>query len=200
MLMRCEARLVALWDQGEINSLIHFDGSMDGHLEDWMCRFYSDNIKRSDWVLASHRAHYIARLHAFTEDELVASCLRGRSMFNYAPRFIQSAIVGGLCGIAAGIAMSIKRRGGSEKVWMFGGDGMEDQGQFYEAVRLVDGRDLPCMFVILDNNRQCGVSKEQRKVRSFDWPSCVVRCSYTARWPHAGTNSRPNLKSQEPPK
>lgn len=206
-----EQRLVDYWDQGEINSLCHFDGSTDGELEIYLCRLFEHAIGVDDWVLCSHRGHY---LYLLKEDkrrtaqgrdymepayDLERAVLAGRSMFLYAPRFIQSAIVAGLCGTAAGLALAIQQRGTGGHVWHFGSDGCEDQGAFYEAVRFVDGRQLPCSFIILDNDRQCGVSKEQRQVRDFAWPSCVVRHRYTPKYPHAGSGGpKFNFKSQTP--
>lgn len=211
-----EDRLVALWNDGQINSLCHFSGSTDGAYEAWLCRLFADAIKPGDWVLCSHRAHFHFLLYIYwnarrvdnvsdesafaTADHLLTSLVKeGRSMFLYGPRFIQSAIVAGLCGVAAGLALSIKQRCGTETVWHFGGDGCEDQGSFYEAVRFVDGRDLPCRFIIEDNGRHCGVTKEHRRVRDIAWPSCVIRHKFTSRFPHAGTEKRPSLKSQESP-
>jgi len=200
-LIAAEDRLVKLWNDGEVNSLTHFSGSVDGRYEEWLCKLFS-TMGPNDWVLCSHRAHYHKILHDDkngADFNVLADVKAGRSMFMYGPRFIQSAIVAGLCGVAAGIAMSIKKRGGNEHVWHFGGDGCEDQGAFYEAVRLVDGHNLPCTFIIEDNHRQCGVSKTERKVRNIAWPDCVVRHCYEPKYPHAGTDVRPNLKSQEPP-
>lgn len=204
---------MAHWEDGNINSLIHFAGSTNGEYEAWLCRLFEHAIGPDDWVLCSHRAHF--HYHLYMEAQLrrsgspipyeesaallVNQVLAGRSMFLYSERFIQSAIVGGLCGVAAGLAMSIKARGGSNHVWLFCGDGCEDQGSLYEAVRMVYGRNLPCTFLIEDNNRQCGVSKQDRKVNSFPWPSCVVRHEYEPKYSHAGNDTRPPLKSQDPP-
>lgn len=197
-----EDRLVAYWEAGDINSLIHFAGSTDLEYEAWLCRLFEHAIGSEDWVLCSHRAHFHKLLYddmMGNDLNLIHDVLAGRSMFMYGKRFIQSAIVGGLCGVAAGLAMSIKAQGGTNRVWLFGGDGMEDQGSFYEAVRLVDGRGLPCTFLIEDNNRQCGVSKQDRQVKDFPWPACVVQHCYTPKYPHAGSDTRPPLKSQHPP-
>lgn len=204
-LTAAEDRLVALWNDGQINSLTHFSGSTDRHYEAWLCRLFAEAIKPGDWVLCSHRAHFHYLLYCemmrmdVPETRLIGHVLEGRSMFLYESRFIQSAIVAGLCGVAAGLALSIQQRGGKETVWHFGGDGCEDQGGFYEAVRFVDGRNLPCRFIIEDNSRQCGVSKADRQVRDMQWPSCVIRHRYSPKYPHAGTEARPVLKSQQPP-
>lgn len=194
-LILTENRIARLWDAGDIPSLLHLAGSVDGVYEQWLCDFFEENVMPGDWVLCSHRAHYHAQLHGMSADDLVANVLAGKSMFLYGPRFIQSAIVAGVASIAAGLALSIQIRDGKERVFCFGGDGMEDHGHFAEAVRFVHGRKLPCVFVIEDNNSSCGVTKEQRGAPlNWDWPECVVRHRYTPKWPHAGTGNRPELK------
>lgn len=192
-LIATEDQIRELWQAGEINSLLHLDGSVDGIYEEWLCDFFRENIKPTDWVLASHRCHYVYQLHGWTD--LVEKVKAGKSMFLYGPRFLCSAIVAGTASIAAGLALSIQQRGGEERVWCFVGDGAEDHGHFYEAVRLTLGRNLPLTFIITDNNSSCGVTKDQRGSPSYwKWPSCVIRHSYQPKYPHAGTGVRPTLK------
>lgn len=215
-LTETENRLVKLWEEGSINSLIHFAGSTDLEYEKWLCRLFEHAIKPTDWICASHRAHYAFHLHRYwtlkadgatdesayeqSAQELVDSCLDGRSMFNYTPRFIQSAIVAGLCGVAAGIALSIKVRGGSERVWAFNGDGAACQGAFWEAAMFVEQEGLPCSFLVESNSRQCGVPMDNgiRKNLARNL-KCVTWHEYSPAWPHAGNDTRPPLKSQSPP-
>ena len=60
-------------------------------------------------------------------------------MFDRERNFYVSAIIGGPVGIAVGIAWALKRKGSSQRVYCFLGDGTEDTGHFAEAVRYVDG-------------------------------------------------------------
>lgn len=189
-LLATEAEIERLWNEGELPFLTHLAGGN----EQFLCDFFQSNIKPTDFVLASHRCHFHYLLHGGLN--LVEKVKAGKSMFLYAPRFLNSAIVAGTCGIAAGLALSIQRRGGSERVWCFVGDGATEQGGFYEAVRFVEGRDLPVTFIVEDNNSSCGVTKEQRGIKSFQWPACVVEYRYAPTHPHAGNGSRPVLKQQ----
>lgn len=184
-----EEEIRALWEQGEIPYLTHLAGGNEKELID----IFRD-IKPTDWVFASHRAHFHYTLHGHTD--LVEQVRTGKSMFLFGPRFIASAIVAGTACIAAGMALSIKLRGGSEWVYCFVGDGAEDQGHFYEAVWFVHERQLPCVFVVEDNDSSCGVTREQRRGSDWPrpWPSCVRRYHYKPTWPHAGSNVRPQLK------
>jgi len=197
-LIETENEIARLWNDGQINSLLHLAGSVDGAYEQWLVDFFNANIKPTDWVLCSHRAHFHFQLHDGTD--LIEKILKGKSMFCYGPRFIQSAIVAGTCSIAAGLALAIQQRGGSERVWNFVGDGAEDHGHFAEAVRLAHGRKLPLTFIIEDNNSSCGVTKEQRgSPDDWQWPDCVIRYRYTPKWPHAGTGQPMTLKSTVKP-
>jgi deoxyxylulose-5-phosphate synthase len=74
-------------------------------------------------------------------------------------------------------------------VWCFLGDGAEDEGHLYEAARYVDGWELPCKFIIEDNDRSVNAPKAVRwgKSDKGKQPDCVWRYSYTPTWPHGGT-------------
>jgi hypothetical protein len=115
--------------------------------------------------------------------------LNGRSMFLYdrEKNLFCTAIIGGSPSIAAGIAWQLKKSGSDKKVWCFVGDGTEDTGHFFEAVRYVDGFDLPCTFIIEDNNRSVETPKEERwgKATHPGWPECVLRYQYDITFPHA---------------
>lgn len=193
-LTNTEAEIAQAWNDGEINALTHFSGGN----EEWLCKFFEENIKPTDWVFVSHRAHFHFLLHG--GKDLLEKVKAGKSMFLYTDRFIQSAIVAGNCCIAAGVALSIQKRGGAEKVFCFLGDGAEDEGHFYEAVRFSHEKRLPIKFIIEDNNSSCGVTKEQRGSPWWGWSCvpCVIRHEYKMTYPHAGTMIRPKLKSQTP--
>lgn len=187
-LRQAEAEVAQLWNDGEISAMCHLGGGN----EQWLCDFFHANIKLADWVFASHRSHFHYLLHGGVN--LAEKVKNGKSMFLYGPRFICSAIVAGTASIAAGLAASIMRRGGSERVWCFVGDGASEEGNFYEAVRWADGVGLPVTFVIEDNDSSCGVTKAKRGIRPFPWPACVIVHPYTLTWPHTGTGVRPKLK------
>ena len=197
-LIDTEEKIRSHWEAGDINSLLHLEGSVDGSFERWLCDFFHSNVKPGDWILASHRAHFVYQLAGHTN--LVEKVLAGKSMFLYGPRFVCSAIVAGTASIAVGLAMSIQRRGGTERVWNFIGDGGAFHGHFMEAVAATHAMKLPLTHIITDNDSSCGVSKERRgSPVDWVWPDCVQTVKYTPRWPHAGSNTRPNLKSQTPP-
>lgn len=194
-LIETEEEIARLWDEGDLPFLTHLAGAIDGEYEKWLCRYFEEHVKPTDWCLASHRCHYHYQLHGGTD--LVEKVLSGKSMFLHGPRFLSSAIVAGTCSIAAGLGLAIKNRGGSERVWNFVGDGCEDHGHFAEAVRFVHARQLPVTFCIEDNDSSCGVTKKERgSPEDWVWPDCVIRIKYHPKFPHAGTGVRPQLKWQ----
>ena len=149
-LISFEDRIGELYLDNKLPFLFHLSGGNETQLIDIF-----ENIKEGDYVISNHRSHYHALLHGIPPETVEDRILNGRSMFIYdrERNFFCSAIIGGTPAIAAGIAWALKRKGSSQRVWCFIGDGTEDSGHTYEAVRYVDGFDLPCTFVIENNNR-----------------------------------------------
>lgn len=197
-LTKTEDEIAALWNAGELPYLTHLEGSKDVRYEQFMCNFFHSNVKPTDWILASHRCHFAYALHGGTD--LVEQVKRGRSMFLYREKFLNSAIVAGVAPIAVGLALSIKARGGTEHVFAFGGDGCENHGHWQEAVVYSWQKDLPLTWVITDNDSSCGVSKVQRNGSDLlmQWPNNVIRVTYEPKFPHAGSGTPMTLKKKEP--
>ena len=190
-LIRFEQRIKALFAEGELPFLVHLSGGNEQHL---MTIFRE--IRAEDWVFSNHRSHYHALLHGIPADEVEAAICRGDSMFVFSRqrRFFTSSILAGTCCIACGVALEIKERGGKERVWCFVGDGAEDNGHFYEAVRFAEGRNLPIKFVIEDNDRQVDTDHATRwgTNQRFGWEtSKVIRYHYAPTFPHGGAGLPP---------
>lgn len=212
-LIATEEEIRALWEAGELPYLIHLQGGNEKEIIEIF-----EQTKPGDWIFASHRCHYTYALHVYHElrsssqmtelecwqeasRNLIDKVKSGASMFLYAPRFVCSAIVAGTASIAAGMALAIKRRGGSELVYSFIGDAGAEEGHFLEAVQFSWWHQLPVHFYIEDNCSSCGVTKDQRRNGSkWDWqfPPNVTRYHYTPTFPHAGSWVRPQLKWKAP--
>jgi TPP-dependent pyruvate/acetoin dehydrogenase alpha subunit len=189
-LIAFEQRIVHRFEAGELPFLVHFCGGN----EDELLGIFRE-VKEGDWIFASHRCHYEALLAGIPAEKVERLICEGSSMFIFdrERRFVSSSILAGTCAMAAGVAHAIAERGGSERVFCFLGDGAEDNGHFAEAVRFVTARDLPCTFVIADNDRQVDTSYAERW-GSHDrmlWGPKVRRYAYTPTFPHAGRGPGP---------
>jgi len=183
-------------DAGRLPFAIHLPGGNEEQLIDIF-----SNIDENDYVLSTHRNWYHALLHGLDPDEVENKILNARSMFMFDRKknFYVSAIIGGTPGIAVGIAWALKRKNSKQKVWCFIGDGIEDTGHFAEAVRYVDGFDLPCVFVIEDDGMAVETSKKHRwgTDKDLDWPPCVIRYHYSKTRPHIRTGNFADLKTMK---
>lgn len=187
-LIAFEERVRQKWEAGELPYLLHLQGGEEGIMLDIFRR-----VKSGDWFFGSHRSHYLALLCGLSEEHVESEICAGRSMFLYSreKNLYVSAILGGTCGIAVGVAVAIKERGGSETVWHFCGDGAEESGHFAEAVAYAQGHELPIRFIVLDNDRQVDTDKKTRRGNfQMQWPPCVERYEYKSKFPHAGSGCR----------
>lgn len=193
-LISFERSIVDLYKDNKLPFLFHLSGGN----EDQLIEIFKE-IKEGDYVLSTHRNHYHALLHGIPADTLRERIINGRSMFIYDRKrnFFTSAIIGGTVAIAAGIALALKKKGSSQKVWCFIGDGTEDNGHLFEAARYVQGFDLPCTYIIEDNNRSVTTTSDERwgKARNPVWSfKCVRKYVYDITWPHARTEDMIDLK------
>lgn len=184
-LIAFENKIGDLYLDNKLPFLFHLSGGN----EEQLIEIFKD-IKEGDYVISNHRSHYHALLHGIPPEVVEDRILNGRSMFIYdrERNFFCSAIIGGTPAIAVGIAWALKRKGSDKKVWCFIGDGTEDSGHTYEAVRYIDGFDLPCTFVIENNNRSVESTNEERwgKTAEYQWNSpSVIKYHYDITYPHA---------------
>jgi len=183
-LIAFEDHIGDLYMDNQLPFLFHLSGGNEDQLID----IFKD-IKEGDYVISSHRNHYHALLHGVPPEVVEDRIKNGRSMFIYdrERNFFVSAIIGGTPAIAAGIAWALKRKGSTQKVWCFVGDGTEDNGHLSEAVRYADGFDLPCKFIIESNDRSCEASNADRwgNAGHPTWDSSrVIKYYYKPTYPH----------------
>jgi hypothetical protein len=180
--------IAEIHDAGYLPFTVHLCGGNEQQLIDIFA-----NIKENDYVLSTHRNSYHALLHGIPPEEVEEKIRTGRSMFMFDRKrnFYVSAIIGGTPGIAVGMGWALKRKKSDQRVWCFVGDGIEDTGHFAEAVRYVDGWDLPVTFVIEDDGMAVNASKKSRwgKDEDIQWPPCVIRYHYTKTRPHIRTGN-----------
>lgn len=200
-LIAFEQRIVARFAAGELPFLVHLAGGNEGPLIDIF-----REVKANDWVLLSHRGHHHALLKGASEEWLEREICDGRSMFLYSSEhnIVSSAILAGLCGVGAGLALAFKRANSPARAWVFLGDGGEESGHYYEAALFTEANDLPCTFIIEDNGRQVDTPKIERRGTSpntqgpLDHFKCVRRYTYTPTFPHAGAGLPPGSVKFQP--
>lgn len=184
-----ELEVAAHFNAGRIRAPVHLSGGNELEL-----REYFLGVKENDYICTTWRSHYHCLLKGVSPERLMRDILAGRSItLNYPDyRIVSSAIVGGICPIAVGVAMAIKRRGGPERVHCFIGDMTARSGIKYECAQYAEGHDLPIRFVVEDN----GISVCTPTAEVWgDGPSSVVRThtqfyQYQLTWPHAGAGKR----------
>jgi len=184
-LISFENKIGDLYLDNKLPFLFHLSGGN----EDELISIF-DKIHPNDYVISNHRSHYHALLHGIPPEVVEDKILNGRSMFIYdrSRNFFCSAIIGGTPAIAAGIAWALKKKGSKNRVWCFVGDGTEDNGHLFEAIRYVDGWELPCKFVIENNDRSVEASNSERwgKAGDYIWNSpSVLKYKYEITYPHA---------------
>ena len=114
---------------------------------------------------------------------------RSMGFIDHSRHFYASAIVGGMCAPAVGVAWALKEGVTNRHVWCFVGDGALDGGHFWEALQYVEGYDLPCTFIVENNNRATCTTVPQRLGRVFkmDTGMHVRYYDYEPTYPHVGT-------------
>jgi pyruvate dehydrogenase E1 component alpha subunit len=147
-LIQFEAEIAAQFEQAKIRGPVHL---ADGN-EDQLIEIFK-RIRPDDWVFSTWRSHYHALLHGIDKDWLRQKIMAGESITvtNRQHRFFSSAIVGGTCPIALGVALALKRQQADRHVWVFVGDMTAETGAFHEALKYAQNFDLPLTFVIEDN-------------------------------------------------
>lgn len=196
-LIAFETRMKELFEAGELPFLLHFCGGN----EDQLIEIFSA-IDPGDWIFSSHRSHYHYLLAGGSPERLEQMIRDGDSMFIFDKElnFLTSSVLAGTCCIAAGVAWSLKKARDLRKphVWCFLGDGGEDEGHFYEAVAMVHGHDLPCTFIVENNDRSVDTNIEQRRGNGMHQGllhvDCVKRYYYVPTYPHGGSGCKTMIK------
>ena len=187
-----ETEIADLFNKAHIRSPVHlYSGN-----EEAMLAVFQD-VREDDWVCCSWRSHYQCLLKGVPREEVKKEILENRSISLCFPkqRVVSSAIVTGIVPIAVGIALAIKRSGGTHRVHCFMGDMTAETGIVYECIKYSTNHDLPIRFIVEDNGKS--VCTETRMV----WNQAVlthegtkhpkVVCyKYETKYPHAGAGVR----------
>ena len=126
------------------------------------------NINDNDWIFCTWRSHYQCLLKGVPPEQVKQDILDGKSITLCYPEYniYSSAIVTGNIPIATGVALDIKRKGGTNHIWCFVGDMTSETGTFFENWKYAINFDLPITYIIEDNGKS--VCTETRKTWNTD--------------------------------
>jgi TPP-dependent pyruvate/acetoin dehydrogenase alpha subunit len=187
-----ETEIAGLFNKGLIRAPVHlYYGNEDAMLEVFR------DVREDDWVCCSWRSHYQCLLKGVPREEVKKEIVEGRSISLCFPkqRVVSSAIVTGIVPIAVGLALAIKRSGGTHRVFCFMGDMTSETGIVHECIKYSTNHDLPIHFIVEDNGKS--VCTETRQV----WNQLVLThegtkhpkvtyYKYETKYPHAGAGVR----------
>ncbi len=182
-LIRFEKEVADRFERGEIRGPIHLSGGN----EDQLIEIFKD-IKPTDWVFSTWRSHYHALLHGVPEQLVMDEIMAGRSMNLMFPEysFFTSAIVGGICPIAVGVAQALKMQGSDRKVWCFIGDMTATTGIFHETRTYAARLNLPLMTYVESNGYSTNTPTEEAWGGKFTYRHNVETRCYERTYPHCG--------------
>ncbi|GAB4228679.1 MAG: pyruvate dehydrogenase (acetyl-transferring) E1 component subunit alpha [Chlamydiales bacterium] len=132
---------------------------------------------KDNWWITTYRCHALALLLGATPNEIMSELYgrengnahgRGGSMHLYTDRLLGGfGIVGGQVPIATGAAFTIKYLNQNDRIAIcFLGEGAMAQGAFHEALNMASLWDLPCLYVI--ENNQWGMGTHVNRAICID--------------------------------
>ena len=189
-LIAFETKVKDTYEAGKVKGPIH----LAKNNENQMIEIFQ-YIDKDDWVFVPWRNHYQAILHGVDKDKLFESICNGNSMHtnNVNPNFYSSSIVGGIIPLALGVAMALKQKKASNRVWCFVGDMTMETGIFHEAYKYAKNFELPLDWVIEDNNMSVHTPTDMAWKNKTKVPNDVISYSYEMGYPHHGTGNWVNF-------
>jgi pyruvate dehydrogenase E1 component alpha subunit len=183
-LIAFEELIVSHWEAAKIRGPVHLSNGNEEQLIEIFKR-----IKTTDWVFSTWRSHYHAFLKGIDPTWIEEEILAGKSitLCNIDEKFYSSAIVTATLPIALGVALSLKKSGSTDKVWVFVGDMSFETGAFYEAHKYARNFDLPLYFVVEDNGVSTYTPTEATWAKKREIPADVIYYEYKSKYPHYGS-------------
>ncbi len=184
LLKEFENDIEALFAAGEIKAPVHLAGGNEKELIEIF-----KSIHRNDWVLTAWRSHYHCLLRGVPPVEVKDAIIAGHSIALTFPdyRILSSALVGGICPIAVGLAWAVKSRNGREKVHAFIGDMTARSGIYHECISYCVGHNLPVHWVIEDNGKSVMTDTREAWGMAITKEHCSLsQYQYKMTKPHVG--------------
>ena len=191
-LINFEKKIIKLFHASKIRAPIHLHSGN----EDILIKIFN-KIKKNDWIFCTWRSHYHCLLKGVPTNELKREILNGKSISLCFPKYkiYSSAIVGGNLPTAVGMALSLKRKKSSNKVYCFIGDMTSETGIAHECIKYSRNFKLPIHFVIEDNSKSVCTDTRlvwSQKKLTYEGISdeYVTYYKYELKYPHAGAGKR----------
>ncbi|MGA2052324.1 MAG: thiamine pyrophosphate-dependent enzyme [Opitutales bacterium] len=191
-LIAFEDEIAAAFNTGHVRAPVHlYSGNEEPMIEIFR------SVQPQDWVFCSWRSHYQCLLKGVPREQVKAEIMAGHSISLCFPehRIFSSAIVTGVLPIAVGVALAIKRQGGSERVHCFMGEMTAETGVAHICMKYSRNHQLPIRFIIEDNGKSvCTDTREtwatQRLSFEDSHDPMIVYYRYQTKYPHAGAGVR----------
>lgn len=161
-----EIRAESAYQQGKVGGFFHAYIGQEAVQTAAVSAIGAENY----WI-TTYRCHALALLLGVTPNEIMAELYgkitgnalgRGGSMHLYTDRLLGGfGIVGGHTPIAAGAAFKAKYMETGEVAVCFLGEGAVAQGAFHESLNLVSLWDLPCIYVVENNQWGMGTAVDR---------------------------------------
>ncbi|KKQ38592.1 MAG: Transketolase central region-containing protein [Candidatus Roizmanbacteria bacterium GW2011_GWA2_37_7] len=200
-LIHFENEIAQIYETAAIKGPIHLRGGN----EKILIKIFKQ-INTDDTVFATWANHLEALLHCIPREKVKKRILDGHSMAMNFPEynFYTSSIVNGISPIGVGVAWAIKKQNKDQKIFIFIGDMTFQSGATIESIRYSINFDLPCNWIIADNNLSVNTQTDiawggniQRLYKFFEKEISYNHCKnvtikyyrYKNTWPHAGTGT-----------
>lgn len=189
-----EKEVAEAFQAKKIRAPIHLSGSADLRHEIVLMRLFRD-VRMEDWCCGTWRFHYQCLLKGVPRERLLRDIIDGRSitLCYREHRIVTSAIVGGICSIAVGIAGGIQNRlaHDKERVWCFIGDMSAAGSEFHGCAKFGAAHGLPIIWVIENNGLSvCTPTASTWGTEAVYAAGDHVAYGYKLKWPHQGTGTR----------
>tara|TARA_R110002124_G_scaffold44797_3_gene136067 strand:+ start:1882 stop:2514 length:633 start_codon:yes stop_codon:yes gene_type:complete len=198
-LVAFEQEIAELYEAGNIKAPVHLRNGNEQILIDIFDKL---QISKEDYVFSTWASHLHALLKGIDPTQIRQDILEGRSItLHYAEHnFFSSAIVGGICPIAVGTAMALKKQTKPTRVYCFIGDMAFRTGICHESIVYAVSQNLPITFIVEDNKKSVGTPTEEcwgdiPTKRLYDFYKNistqtsvdVLYYQYEMTYPHSGT-------------
>jgi len=137
-----------------------------------------EHLRPTDWLFSTHRSHghYLAKggdpQRLLDEIEGKETGINGgysgsQSFCDPALNFHSTAVVGGLIGVATGVALGLKLKRSTATVICCIGDAATEQGVFWESLNFAALHELPLLFICENNGLSVHAPLKLRQATSL---------------------------------